>query len=98
MTETFYRTGTYHVTHSEFGGRIYASDFNKRTTLAEAAARIMSDRQFDLQCQKKAVLPQSHKDSGLPQLHNDASVTSRKKFSAPLQEYTTSPSMAGERN
>lgn len=56
MTEPFYRTGTYDVTHSEFGGRIYSFDFNRKTTLAEAAARIMADRQFDQQCRKNITL------------------------------------------
>lgn len=60
MTEAFYKTGTYDVTHSEFGGRIYASDFNRKTTLAEAAARILADRRFDQQCQKNAAVQPGH--------------------------------------
>lgn len=56
MTETFYRTGTYDVTHSEFGGTICAFDFNRKTTLAEAAKRILADKRFDQQCQKNAAV------------------------------------------
>ena len=52
MPETFYRTDTYDITHSEFGGRIFASDFNRRTTLTEAAARIMADQRRDQQYRK----------------------------------------------
>lgn len=52
MTETFYRTGTCKVNHSEFGGRICVSDFDRKITLSEAAARIIADRRFDRQCCK----------------------------------------------
>lgn len=56
MTETFYKTETYDVTHAEFGGTICASDFNRRTTLAEAAKRILAEKRFDQQCQKNAAI------------------------------------------
>lgn len=52
MTETFYRTGTCKVNPSEFGGRICASDFDRKITLSEAAARIIADRRFDRQCRR----------------------------------------------
>ncbi len=54
MTETFYRTGAFRRDFSTFGGRICASDFNRKTTLSEAAARIMADMRFDRQCRKNS--------------------------------------------
>ncbi len=52
MKGTFHRTETYDAAHSGFGGRVCAFDFNRRTTLSEAAERIMADRRFDQQCRK----------------------------------------------
>lgn len=55
MTETFYKTKTYKADHTDFGGIIYASDFNRKTTLSDIAARIENDRKFDEQCKKNTV-------------------------------------------
>ena len=49
MPETFYRTGTYKVDHTTFGGIIYSSDFNTdyrgkdNTNGSFIAQRIISD-------------------------------------------------------
>lgn len=58
MTGTFYRTGTYKVDHTQFGGIILPSDFNtnyrgkNNTNGSSIAKRIIGDRQFDLHCRK----------------------------------------------
>ncbi len=62
MTETFfypelcrdriYRTGFNPADHSTFGGKLYFSDFGRRTTMREMAEKIMADRNFDEQCRK----------------------------------------------
>ena len=50
MTRTFYRTGFYKINHSEYGGKIYVSDFDRKTSLTEIAAKIAADKKFDHQC------------------------------------------------
>lgn len=58
MTEKFNRIGTYEVDHTKFGGIIYPSDFNTdyrgkdNTNGSIIAQRIVSDKQFDIQCRK----------------------------------------------
>lgn len=58
MTGTFYRTGTYEVNHTTFGGIICSSDFNTdyrgkdNTNGSPIAKRIASDEKFDQQCRK----------------------------------------------
>lgn len=58
MTETFYRTGSYKVDHTTFGGLICPSDFNTdyrgkdNTNGSPIAKRIASDDKFDQQCRK----------------------------------------------
>lgn len=41
--------------HTTFGGRIYASDFDRKTTLSEAAAKIIADKKFDQQCKRNSI-------------------------------------------
>lgn len=60
MTGTFCRTEPYQVKRSEYGGRICASDFNRKTTLAEMAARIAADRKFDEHCRKNILNRQNY--------------------------------------
>lgn len=55
MKENFYRSGNYHVDHRTYGGSIYPSDFDRKTTLSDMAARILADRKFDQQYQKIAL-------------------------------------------
>lgn len=38
--------------HTTFGGKIFFTDFDRKTTLAEVAEKIISDRKFDQQCIK----------------------------------------------
>lgn len=52
MTENFYLYGR--GTSSSFGGRIYESDFNGHTSLADMAARVASDWRFDRACMLQA--------------------------------------------
>ena len=58
MTETINRYGIYEVDHTKFGGLIYPSDFNTDNKWknnyngSPIANRIVSDRNFDKQCQK----------------------------------------------
>lgn len=40
------------VNHTTFGGKIYFTDFDRKTTLVEIAEKIISDRKFDQQCMK----------------------------------------------
>lgn len=64
MTETFNKPGVYKADHTQFGGRIYASDFNtdyrgKSSIHGFAIAkRIALDRQFDRQCKRNAKINQ----------------------------------------
>lgn len=52
-------TGPYKISHSQFGGLVYPSDFNtecrKRNNASGSpiAKRIAGDRQFDEQCRKR---------------------------------------------
>lgn len=56
MAETFYGTGHYKKTPTEFGGIIYPSDFNtefrgrSNPEGSSIAKRIVNDRKFDRQC------------------------------------------------
>ena len=56
ITETFYRTRSYSVNHSTFGGIINFSDFctdhNRSEKSKSMAERIISDWKFDKQCKK----------------------------------------------
>lgn len=58
MPKEFYRTGSYNVDHTTFGGYIYPSDFNNdysgklNTNGSTIASRIASDWRFDNSCKK----------------------------------------------
>ena len=47
-----HQKGFYRVDHSDFGGKICYSDFNRKITMAEMAERIMADRRFNELCGK----------------------------------------------
>lgn len=50
MTQTYDRTGFYNRNQSVYGGKIFITDFDYKTTLTEIAAKIMADKRFDHQC------------------------------------------------
>lgn len=56
MTDNMYFLKKFNVDHTAFGGKIYPSDFDRKTTLSEAAARIEYDKKFDRQCKKNKEL------------------------------------------
>lgn len=47
-----HKKGFYRADHSDFGGKVCYSDFNRKITMAEMAERIMADQRFDEQCGK----------------------------------------------
>ena len=60
MAKEFCKIGQCKTNHTSFGGLIYPSDFNtgsrgrENTNGSYIAGRIMKDRSFDRDCQKKA--------------------------------------------
>lgn len=52
MTERFNKYGIYEADHSTFGGIVYPSDFDRKTTLSEIASRIISDQKTEKQYRK----------------------------------------------
>lgn len=57
MNETYDYTNLtkknfYRAAPSDFGGKIYFSDFTRKITMTEMAERIMADRRFNEQCEK----------------------------------------------
>ena len=54
MKKTFYQTHVYNKDHSRFGGRIFAGDFDRKSSLADIAGRIISDQCFDRECERNA--------------------------------------------
>lgn len=56
MTETFYRTGSYKVDHTTYGGTLSSFDFEGHHTMATMAQRIISDFNFDKRCKKNIEL------------------------------------------
>ncbi len=60
MTEQFDKHKTYQVDHTTFGGIIYTSDFDRKTTLSDIASRIENDRKFDEQCKRNALSRQNY--------------------------------------
>ncbi len=61
MTNHFYRTGIDKVDHTTFGGKIYSSDFERKITLTEIAAKIAADKRFDQQCMKNIELKKNRR-------------------------------------
>lgn len=47
MRKNFYNTENYNVDHSTFGGIIFPSDFDRKTTLYEIADKIICDKKTD---------------------------------------------------
>lgn len=66
MPETFYKTRTYKVDHTTFGGIIYPSDYNTdyrgkdNTNGSVIAKRIASDNRFDEKCRKNILNNQNY--------------------------------------
>lgn len=56
MTKTFYRTGSYKVDHTTYGGTLSSFDFDGHHTMATITQRIISDFNFDKQCKKNIEL------------------------------------------
>lgn len=56
MTETFYRTGSYKVDHTTYGGALSSFDFEGHHTMTTMAQRIISDFNFDKRCKKNIEL------------------------------------------
>lgn len=54
MRVFFYKPEILVRDHTTFGGKIYFTDFDRKTTLSEIAEKIISDRKFDQQCMKNA--------------------------------------------
>lgn len=54
MNKTFYRIPCNSADHTRFGGRIFISDFDRKSSLTEIAGRIVSDFCFDRECEKNA--------------------------------------------
>jgi len=50
MTQKTNRYEIYEVDYTNFGGKIYDNDFEKKITLTEIASRIESDKKFDKSC------------------------------------------------
>lgn len=51
MTDNFYETKKYND-HTRFGGLIYPSDFDRKTTMSDVIGHIISDMKIDEQCRK----------------------------------------------
>lgn len=54
MQKNNYLTNRYHTDHTSFGGRIFISDFDKKSSLSEITGRILSDQCFDRACEQNA--------------------------------------------
>ena len=54
MTQNYILTKTLDKKHRTFGGRIYPSDFDRKTTLSEIADKILRDKRFDNYCKNEA--------------------------------------------
>ena len=54
MRKQIYRTNPYNEDHTRFGGRIFISDFDRKSSLAEITGRIISDLCFDRECEQNA--------------------------------------------
>lgn len=54
MQKNFYRTTRSSEDHTRFGGRIFIGDFDRKTSLADMAGRIISDLCFDRECRQNA--------------------------------------------
>lgn len=52
MTETFYKTGSYKVGHTTYGGELSLFDFEGKYTMKAMADKIIRDFAFDEQCRK----------------------------------------------
>lgn len=63
MTNSFYKAKIPFADHTTFGGKIYHSDFDRKTTLSEMAEKITSDRKFDQQCRKNAEIKKEWEES-----------------------------------
>lgn len=41
-----------YIDHTKFGGLVFQSDFDRKTTMSEVVGHIISDMKFDEQCRK----------------------------------------------
>ena len=60
MTRIFHKATTYQADHTTFGGTVYPSDFDRKTTLSEIASRIENDRKFNEQCRRNILNIQNY--------------------------------------
>ncbi len=68
MKKTVYQTNLYNNDHTRFGGRIFISDFDRKSSLADITDRIISDQCFDRECEQNA------KNRAFHQIHNNSEV------------------------
>ena len=54
MKKPYYQKPIYSEDHTHFGGRIYISDFDRKSSLSDITGRIISDLCFDRECEKNA--------------------------------------------
>ncbi|MCI9416341.1 MAG: hypothetical protein HFI82_02850 [Eubacterium sp.] len=52
MKNEYCNTTIYDETHVHYGGKIFFSDFDYRTSLSDLATRILYDLAFDRECER----------------------------------------------